>query len=485
MKRLCLGTILTILHQCRNSSNVTIPLLCQSVALAYGVDVSGQYFTDTAYNKIKAGSQNFHDDVYAAARNKGIDELVSGVSKHVLPSIKKNSKKSIVLAIRDVVKDDDSILDDTIIGYEGFSKDTILNNEYVYFAGLLSAVLQYSLTEVENTTYANSVKELGKKYVSSFDGSSEKVYIDPAPIPTEEVVSLTSDDTDFDDTFFHVDSLNVMGIDHKSSAHIYCVNMANSKFQFLKLKSYLIDNIGNYVLSRSEMNRMVSDKNPGRVGARALLAFQNTYKDKTENVLGEMLLYVFMEQVLRAPKIMSRIELDKTTGVISKSDGIHLYSGNFLGDNFHQVVFGASSLDGDLKTAADRAFSKICTIGENHDEEYTMIDNTIYQGYFDEKQAEFIRNTIFPKKSLKRSVDTSFGMFLGYTVKLSELGSGYAEAAEQKMKQDIISLKEYIINKVKVSGLEGYDFYIYVIPFNDADNEKLSLINEIIPHGGA
>lgn len=484
MKRLCFGTVFTILHQCRNNPKVTIPLMCQSIAFAYGTDISNYYDTETAYNKIKGGTQNPPDPLIEAARGKDIDNLIKGISGNVLPLLKKNSNKSIVLALRDVIKDDDHILNETVIGYDGFTKETICSNEYIYFAALLAAVLQYTILEIDNTSYATVVKEIPKKYVSSFDNSSEKIYIDPAPIPIEDPLNKTIDDTDFDNTFFPVDSVDVMGIDHKSSAHIYCVNMANRKFQFRNMKSYLIDNIGNYVLSRSEMNRLKSDKNPGRVGARALLEFQNTYKDKTENVLGEMLLYVFMEQVLKAPKIMSRIELDKTTGVISKSDGIHLYSGNFADRNFYQVVFGASDLEGDLITAADRAFTKIINIEKDHDNEFTMVDNTIYQGYFDDKQSEFIRNAIFPKRGSMRSTDTGFGMFLGYTIDLSSFGAEHADNAEKKMKEDIATLKEYIKGKIIRDKLDGYDFYIYVIPFNDADNEKISLVNEIIPRGG-
>lgn len=110
------------------------------------------------------------------------------------------------------------------------------------------------------------------------------------------------------------------------------------------MQDYLFKNIGKYVMSRYKANQMASEGNADQIGLYALREFQNTYKDKSDNVLGEMLLYIFMEQVLGAPKIMSKIELNRLHGTISKSDGIHLYSGNFAGQPFNQIVYGASNM---------------------------------------------------------------------------------------------------------------------------------------------
>ena len=67
---------------------------------------------------------------------------------------------------------------------------------------------------------------------------------------------------------------------------------------------------------------------------------------------------------------------------------------------------------------------------------------------------------------------------------LSSFDTQYMDVADKKMREDIADLKEYIKNKIISQKLTGYDFYIYVIPFNDAENEKQSLIDEMLSGGG-
>lgn len=65
------------------------------------------------------------------------------------------------------------------------------------------------------------------------------------------------------------------------------------------------------------------------------------------------MLYVFLEQVLGAPKILSKVELQ--TGAKqydSKCDGIHLLSlEQTFGMPYYHMVFGTSSIVGDMKKA--------------------------------------------------------------------------------------------------------------------------------------
>jgi len=199
-------------------------------------------------------------------------------------------------------------------------------------------------------------------------------------------------------------------------------------------------NIGKYVMSRYKANQMASEGNADQIGLYALREFQNTYKDKSDNVLGEMLLYIFMEQVLGAPKIMSKIELNRLHGTISKSDGIHLYSGNFAGQPFNQIVYGASNMEEDLCVAADRAFSRILDIKNNRNNELRVVENTIYNNVFDKETTAYIKSLIIPEKGHKDSCDMAFGVFLGYSMDLSSadhLNDSYRYIADQDMQDKL------------------------------------------------
>lgn len=54
-----------------------------------------------------------------------------------------------------------------------------------------------------------------------------------------------------------------------------------------------------------------------------------------------------------------KIEFSLHTGLVSKSDGIHLLATTEHGRPFNQLVFGAFNIEGDLNAAVDRAFDRI------------------------------------------------------------------------------------------------------------------------------
>ena len=79
----------------------------------------------------------------------------------------------------------------------------------------------------------------------------------------------------------------------------------------------------------------------------------------------------------------------------------------------------------------------------------------------------------------------AFGVFLGYSMDLSFADPRtYRNDAMKKMKSYIADLKDHIRERIISENLNGYDFYIYVIPFNNAQGEKLKLIEEMLNDGG-
>ena len=72
------------------------------------------------------------------------------------------------------------------------------------------------------------------------------------------------------------------------------------------------------------------------------------------------MLYLFLEQELNAPKILSKFEVNAVSGSIeSKCDGVYLLSSEDAGLPFHQLVFGASDIVDNLTDAVNHAFDKV------------------------------------------------------------------------------------------------------------------------------
>lgn len=165
------------------------------------------------------------------------------------------------------------------------------------------------------------------------------------------------------------------------------------------------------------------------------------YGTCAETILGEMLLYVFMEQELNAPKIMSKIEIDDLGGMsCSKSDGVHLLAVENNGQLFHQLVFGASDIYGDLTASIDRAFDKIIDIENNSDIELKMVENTTHNNIYDPDTTNYMIDLLLPKKSNVPKPDMAYGVFLGYTLSLDYKetdNNKYRTAVKTQMQNDV------------------------------------------------
>ena len=209
----------------------------------------------------------------------------------------------------------------------------------------------------------------------------------------------------------------------------------------------------------------------------------------TGNDLGEILLYVFLEQVLGAPKIMSKVELQ--TGAKqydSKCDGIHLLSlEQTFGIPYYHMVFGTSSIVGDMKKAVDSAFNAIVEIDKQSTQERILAENTVFSKSFDKDTIQKIKDLLIPSKGQVVPYDTAYGVFLAYNLGLNPANYSvvdFRRALTQKMNTDIHNHAAYIAGKINFLGLGNHSFYFYILPLNDADTEKTQIMDRVMNGGG-
>lgn len=99
-------------------------------------------------------------------------------------------------------------------------------------------------------------------------------------------------------------------------------------------------------------------------------------------------------------------------------------------------MFGASSIVGDLTYAIDAAFDSILEIENNEDKEIHMVDNVIFDRLLNEDEVELAKEIFLPSPNKTTSYNTSYGVFLGYTIGLDPTRYGVAEfpqIVEEKM----------------------------------------------------
>lgn len=310
-------------------------------------------------------------------------------------------------------------------------------------------------------------------------------------MPGTASLSLTSKGTGFDSVFFEVHSED-LELANPNCLRIFSLDIQNNSFSYTGLHQFLQKNIGRYVFSRAEIEKFHINDDDEAIGLKAqeLLRTAKNPDDKgAGGELGEILLYLFLEQKLNAPKLLSKIELKTAENqYVYGSDGIHLLnSSDINGTPFCQLIFGESKIRGDLKIAIDDAFGSLSKVNLRPDNELRLIETNIFKEAFDESTAEYIKAQIIPsKRDLTKSLDRAFGVFLGYTIGLDSLqysNSEYRKALQTKMENDIKNNVSYIVSKINKAGLKTYSFYFYVLPFDNALEDRASIIKRLKGEG--
>lgn len=301
-----------------------------------------------------------------------------------------------------------------------------------------------------------------------------------------KTLSKTLTHGDFASVFQEVQQPETVGWTTEGELRLFHLVIRNNKINVEDLKAYLYTSMGDYVFSRAKLEKFSQAGNRDAVVSQALrILKKNGGADVqgTGSELGEVLNYTFMEEKLHAPKLMSRVEIS-TDGkqFDSVADSIHLLTSSVSGRPYHQVVFGSSNIVGDLGYAIDGAFEKICRIEQHEVQEIHMANQLIFERMATKEEAALVKDILLPNPSKTNKYNTSYGVFLGYTLGLGKdyPVHEYEELAEQKMQADIKRYIPYILQKIQDCGLEMHSFYIYVLPFNDAEEEKKSIMEAVL-----
>lgn len=299
-----------------------------------------------------------------------------------------------------------------------------------------------------------------------------------------DVLTSTSITNGFDSVFNEVNSGQSLNLKNNNCLRMFCLDISNNEFSYSGLQQFLQRNIGRYVFSRATIEQFVADGDSDAIGLKAVELLRQASNPKDTGAggeLGEILLYLFLEQKLNAPKLLSKVELKTTKNqYVFGSDGVHLLT---LGDKAFQLVLGESKIVGKLESAVDDAFASIKKVSNDASNEIRLIEKNILSESFDDETTELIKSIIVPtKRDRGIVVDNAFGIFLGYSIGIDATQYSNAEFRDtinEKLKNDINNISTYIEKKVNESGLAGYSFYFYILPFNNASQDRAAIIQKL------
>ena len=294
----------------------------------------------------------------------------------------------------------------------------------------------------------------------------------------------SSNSKGFDNVFSEIMPSKKLCLKNNNCLRLFHLDISNNEFSYIGLHSLLQKNIGRYVFSRAMIDKLTVEGDAEAIGLRAveLLRYASNPNDSgAGGELGEILLYLFLEIKLGAPKLLSKMELKTSPNqYVFGSDGIHLLR---LDNKIFQLILGESKIKGDLKDAVDNAFNSIKTVSAQPSNELRLVDSRIFTETFDEQTTNFIKSLIIPsKRDASISVDKAFGIFLGYTLGVDASqysNTEFREVVNRKLKDDFTKVAKYIEGKINNSGLAGYSFYFFLLPFNDASKDRANIIQKL------
>lgn len=167
MKRICMGTMITLFYHSRIRSTDTIKDICDGIFAAYGLDIDN--FNKELPSHLKSGHDPVPGNLIDAARKLSIEDIDRGFEEYVIPLIHNEKHKAVFRAIKDILRDDTTILGTTVVGkMAGFEKENILNYESFDESALLANVVTYAIISTENDKLGANIREIGKGYIDGF-----------------------------------------------------------------------------------------------------------------------------------------------------------------------------------------------------------------------------------------------------------------------------------------------------------------------------
>ena len=282
-------------------------------------------------------------------------------------------------------------------------------------------------------------------------------------------LTKTVKDKTFDDYFTEVDHSESISEDRPGSMRLFYLNVRSGKIKIADLEKFTMLNIGRYVFSRAKQEQYEKAGNLDAVMQQALRIMRKRGAADakcTGNELGEIMIYAFLEEKLKAYKLLSKIELSTDAAqYLSEADGIHFLCSDGTSGSYNQMVFGASNIVGEIKDAINQAFEIIKKISAHED------DLAVLKEY------------VVPEEGKKAKYAISYGVFLGYNFGILPTGRSDDELLDimqEKLEQDAQQHAAYISQKIKDCGLENHAFYFYLLPLNDAEAEKKTIMQHVL-----
>lgn len=268
--------------------------------------------------------------------------------------------------------------------------------------------------------------------------------------------------------------------------NLYILKIENNQFCYPELINELSNHFISFSLSRKEIYDFKKNEKYGELYRKAASKFRDY--NVNEGEAGELLLFCFLESHLKAPKILTKLEIKLSSNDYAKgSDGVHLLE---ISPKKYQLIFGESKLDQDLTKSISNAFKSINEFihrrRSNINDEIGLINSQLFKESFDEDLYKFLKSVIIPKASGEEPINknNAFAIFAGFEINPSSQekklnNEEFLNLIRKKIKFEVEGKLGHIKKKIEEYELHNYSFYVYVFPFMQLDETRKEIIKKI------
>ena len=284
---------------------------------------------------------------------------------------------------------------------------------------------------------------------------------------------------------------NFLNLFHKipmengNKLNLFSLKISNNAFTYANLVEELGDILTTYALSRNAYDELCNQRKYTTLVSRAKERLRKA--ESNDGELGEILLYTMLEAHLKAPKLLTKLELKTDPNhYVNGADGVHLLK---IDDTTFQFVFGESKLHSDLKTGVEKAFESLKNLlKEDLNKlryEIQLVNSNFLKEAHDEHSVELLKKLLIPTENDENlNIDHSFGIFLGFDVKITDderklNNADFRDTIYKKVENAVRTILPTINDQIEQDDFRGYNFYIYIVPFSELAKQRKEIIAKL------
>ena len=184
MKKMCFGSFATVLSKCRAPSITQKELIGRMLLVVNpNYDIATD---DVAVSALVRGKNNLSDEVtlYLDELSASFPNAFAGT---IVPMLDANKKSNIVLAFKDILKEDTGIADETVVELVNqITKSDLITRESIVFNDLIAGLFLYVAKYTDNHNVKKFIDEITDTYVKKFDTRRNEITWIPSYILKSE-----------------------------------------------------------------------------------------------------------------------------------------------------------------------------------------------------------------------------------------------------------------------------------------------------------